>query len=113
MVELAAKQIGIERIGTHDPSPLSCDAGTAALGLQGVGILERNGRRSIGLHVRPRPGRSSGKSFCTSRRWRLFFVQFQPLGGGKKSASQDETAMLTATANGHRVRHTAKLSMSL
>jgi hypothetical protein len=33
VVEQAAKQIGIERIGAHDPSPLICAAGTAALGL--------------------------------------------------------------------------------
>jgi hypothetical protein len=43
----------------------------------------------------------------------MFFVQFQPFGGGKKPASQDETDVLTATAKRHRVRHTAKLSMSL
>lgn len=34
-VEQAAKQIGI---GAHEPSPLSGAAGTAALGLNGVGI---------------------------------------------------------------------------
>jgi hypothetical protein len=33
VVEQAAKQVGIERIGAHNPSPLSCAAGTAALGL--------------------------------------------------------------------------------
>jgi hypothetical protein len=32
----------------------------------------------------PRWGVLSGKSLCTSRRWRLFFVQFQPRDSGKK-----------------------------
>jgi hypothetical protein len=32
----------------------------------------------------PRWGVLSGKSRCTSRRWRLYFVQFQPLCAGKK-----------------------------
>jgi hypothetical protein len=32
----------------------------------------------------PRWGVLSGKSRCTSRRWRLLFVQFQPRDFGKK-----------------------------
>jgi hypothetical protein len=89
----------------HEYDPEAVFAGAAGVGWRKAVIVPMSSldspRRDCSDLPLPRWGVLSGKSPCTSRRWRLYFVQFQPPCAGKDSASQDETDVLTAKR--HRV----------